>query len=232
MTRFLNALRWLTHRRRRETEIRQELAFHLEEEIDEHMAAGLTEDEARRAARHDLGNPAVLVEDARAAWGWTWLERARQDVRYAGRLLRRRPAFSITAIATLTLAIGGATAVFSLFDALLMRRLPVEQPEELVRLVERRPNLSYALETFTVATHDTLRPTTRALSGVIGSTDTTGPSDIDVDGERRSATSQLVSDNYFDVLGIGALRGRVFHQPGPRDLVIAPSAWSDVTDNT
>lgn len=98
----------------------------------------------------------IVEEDTRAAWGWTLIERAGQDLRYAGRLLRRRPAFSITAILTLMLGMGGTTAVFSLLDALLMRNLPVERPQELVRLVERRPDGTSA-EAFTLVTHETLR---------------------------------------------------------------------------
>jgi predicted permease len=213
--RFLNRLRWLARRRRHDDEIREELQFHLEQEADDRRADGLGDDEARRAARLELGNPAVLEEDTRASWGWTWIECAGQDVRYAGRLLRRRPAFSIAAIVTLALGIGGATAMFSLFDALIARHLPVGAPGRLVRLVEPRPDVSYTFEAFTLATHDTLRPATRTLSGVIAAADVSGPVDVHIDGERRSVVFQHVSDNYFDVLGVGALRGRAFHAPGP-----------------
>ena len=230
MRRLLNRLRWLSRRRRREAEIRAELAFHLEEEAEEGRAAGLSEAEARRAARLELGNPVALQERVRDAWGWAWIEHAAQDVRYAGRLLRRRPAFSVAAILTLALGIGGATAVFSLCQALLVRHLPVERPDELVRLVEPRPDLSRTLEEFTVATHDRLRVASRTLVGVIGSTRSSGPGEITVDGQRRLASWQLVSDNYFDVLGVGAQRGRVFHQPGaglsdPLVAVISADHW-------
>ncbi|MGH7555432.1 MAG: hypothetical protein ACREMQ_20720, partial [Longimicrobiales bacterium] len=86
-------------------------------------------------------------------WRWTWIERVGQDIRYAGRLLRRRPVLSATAVLTLMLGMGGTTAVFSLMNALFMRNLPVERPEELVRLVERRPD-GPAAEAFTLVTHD------------------------------------------------------------------------------
>ena len=223
MRRYLNRLRWLARKRRHDDDIREELRFHIEQEAEDGRAAGLSDGEARRAARLELGNPAVLEEDTRAAWGWTWIERAGQDVRYAGRLLRRRPAFSVAAIVTLALGIGGATAMFSLFDNLLLRQLPVEAPGELVRLVEHRPDLSYTFDGFTLVTHDTLRPATRALSGVFAGSLASGPGDIEVGGERRTAVVQLVSDNYFDVLGVGALGGRVFHEPGP-GLTEAPIA--------
>ncbi|HSC28570.1 MAG TPA: ABC transporter permease [Vicinamibacterales bacterium] len=215
MRRYLNRLRWLALRRRHEDEIREELRFHLEQEIDEGRAAGLNDDQARRAARLELGNPAVLEEAIRGARGWAWIGRMGQDVRYARRLLRRRPAFSLAAIVTLALGIGGATAMFSLYDALIVRHLPVAAPGELVRLVEHRADVPYTFEAFTLATHDTLRPAARALSGVFAGADVSRAGDIDIDGERRSAVVQLVSDNFFDVLGVRALGGQVFHEPGP-----------------
>ena len=136
-------------------------------------------------------------------------------MRYAGRLLRRRPVFSATAILTLMLGMGGTTAVFSLIDALLLRDLPVERPDDLVRLAERRSD-GTSTEAFTLATHDTLQRGSRTLSGVIASSLVGGrPSEIEADGARRSAFVQLVSDNYFDVLGVRPFRGRVFHQPAP-----------------
>jgi putative ABC transport system permease protein len=146
-----------------------------------------------------------------------------RDVRYAGRLLRRRPILSVTAISTLMLGMGGTTGMFSLLDALLLRTLPVEKPAELVRLAERSRDGS-ATEAFTLITHETLQRGSQTLSGVIASSTQTGrPSEITVDNERRTARVQFVSDNYFDVLGVRALRGRVFHelQPGASGEAIA-----------
>jgi len=140
------------------------------------------------------------------------IERVAQDIRYAGRLLGRRPAFSVTAIVTLMLGMGGTTAVFSLLDALLMRNLPVAQPEELVRLIERRPDGTSA-EAFTLVTQDMLRGS-RTLSGVTASARALArPEEIEVSAEKRLAYVQLVSDNYFAVLGVHPHRGRLF-QPG------------------
>src|SRR5688572_25783977 len=158
-----------------------------------------------------------------------WMAGIARDLRYAARLLRRRPVFSATAILTLMLGLGSTTAVFGLLDALLMRNLAVERPEELVRLAERRPDGSIA-EAFTLATHDLLRHS-KTLSAVIASQHlTTRPGELDVDGEKRSAFVQLVSDNYFDLLGVRAFRGRVFHQPaagtpGEPIAVISEEYW-------
>src|SRR5688500_10171094 len=120
------------------------------------------------------------------------------DLRYAARLLRRRPAFSVTAIVTLALGIGGATAVFSLLQALLLRTLPVERPHELVRLTEgatgsaqgtpAKPSAGPAgAELFTLVTQTTLQRETRTLSGAIASSASTRPNEVFVRGERRFA---------------------------------------------
>jgi predicted permease len=229
MRTLLTRLWWLTQKRRKEAELRAELDFHLEEEADEGRTLGLTDQEARLAAQRHLGNRGLVEEDTRAAWGWTSMERIAQDVRYAGRLLRRRPVFSATAVLTLTLGIGGTTGVFSVMDALLIRNLPVERPEELVRLVERRPDGTTA-EAFTLITHDALQRGSKTLSGIIASSLVRFPGEIEVRGKRDDAFVQLVSDNYFDVLGIRAFRGRVFHQPkrgthGEPVAVISEEYW-------
>src|SRR5262245_9858907 len=108
---FFSRLRWLTERSRKEAELREELQFHLEEEADERQADGLSQDDARWAARRELGNLTLVAENTRAAWGWTSLEQRARDVVYGLRQLRRNPGFSAVAIATLALGIGGMTAM-------------------------------------------------------------------------------------------------------------------------
>ena len=144
------------------------------------------------------------------------LDECRQDLRYAVRILRRKPVFTAAAILTLTLGIGSNTAVFSLVNALLLKSLPVERPAELVRLVEERPAPATPRETFTLAEYSNLQQHARALSGVIASSESGGgrPLEIEERGERRLAYLQFVSDNYFDVLGVRAFRGRVL-PPAP-----------------
>ena len=113
MNSFFRKLRWLTRKSDKEAELREELNFHLEEEAEQRQRAGLTEGEARWAARRELGNLAVVEENARAAWGWTWLEQFWRDAGFGLRQVRRNPLFSGIAIATLALGIGGITAMFS-----------------------------------------------------------------------------------------------------------------------
>ena len=98
MNQILRKLGWMAQRSRKEAELRDELQFHLQEEAEQAEAAGLTAEEAKYAARRELGNVALLMEDTRAAWGWTCLERFWQDLRYAGRTLRKNPGFAAAAI--------------------------------------------------------------------------------------------------------------------------------------
>src|SRR5262245_20956274 len=115
MKSFLRKLGWLARRPDKEAELRQELEFHLEEESEERRGNGLAEEQARWAARRDLGNFARVQEDARATWGWARLEEFARDARYAVRQLRRNPLFAGLAIATLALGIGGIASIFSAF---------------------------------------------------------------------------------------------------------------------
>ena len=97
-------------------------------------AEGLTEEEARWAARRELGNLTLIQEDTRATWGWTILEQLGQDLRYACRTMAVNRLFSMLAVSSLALGIGANTAIYSFMDAILLRSLPVPAPESLVVL--------------------------------------------------------------------------------------------------
>ena len=131
---FLRKLRWLTHRRKKEAELREELEFHLTEEAEECHEEGLTNEEAQRAARRELGNLMLIEEDTRAMWGWPFIEQLGQDLRYAFRTLAANRLFTLLAIASLALGIGANTAIYSFMDAILLRSLPVRDPRSLVVL--------------------------------------------------------------------------------------------------
>src|SRR5882724_13017423 len=124
MNSFFRKLRWLAHRPEKEAELREELQFHLEEEAEQRPEDRSAEGAARSAARRELGNLVLVAENSRAAWGWTRLEQFARDAGYGLRQIRRNSAFSVIAIATLALGIGGITAMFSACDAVLIRPLP------------------------------------------------------------------------------------------------------------
>lgn len=112
--------------------MREELQFHLEEEMEEQQARGLPPDEARWAAKRDLGNATLLREDARSVWSWVLLEQLVQDVRYGLRGMFKNPVFTSLAALSLALGIGANTAIYSFMDSILLRSLPVSDPASLV----------------------------------------------------------------------------------------------------
>jgi predicted permease len=132
MSSFFRKLSWLRRRSSKEDELREELRFHLEEEAEDRQAQGLAGEEARWAARRDLGNVTLVRENTRAAWGWTLLEQLGQDLRYAFRTMAANRLFALLAVMSLALGIGANTAIYSFMDAILLRSLPVADPESLV----------------------------------------------------------------------------------------------------
>jgi predicted permease len=125
---------WWLKRRRKEAELREELQFHLDEEIRAHRAAGLPEDDAAFAARRDLGNEARVREDVRSLWTWRPLDELALDLRYACRTLFNNRAVTVFAAISLALGIGATTTIYSFMDAILLRALPVPDPASLVAL--------------------------------------------------------------------------------------------------
>ena len=134
MNSFFRKLKWLTHRREKEAELQDELQFHLAEEAEECAAEGSTDEEAARAARRELGNLMLIQEDTRAVWGWPFIEQLGQDLRYAFRTMAANRLFTLLAIVSLALGIGANTAIYSFMDAILLRSLPVRDPQSLVVL--------------------------------------------------------------------------------------------------
>jgi predicted permease len=134
MKSFFRKLVWLFQRRRKEAEVYEELQFHLEEEAEERKAEGVAPEQAKWAAHSSLGNVTLIQENVRRVWLWVFLEQFVQDIRYALRMVRKNPVFTLLATLSLALGIGANTAIFSFMDALFLRNLPVSDPASLVVL--------------------------------------------------------------------------------------------------
>ena len=117
--------------------LNDELAFHIEQQIAENRAAGMSAEEARFAALRSFGNPTLVREQTRSAWGWNSLESLVRDVRIAARMLRRTPGFTAIAILVMALGIGANVALFTVVRSVLLKPLPYPQQEQLVALSER-----------------------------------------------------------------------------------------------
>ncbi|MGD0736306.1 MAG: ABC transporter permease [Terracidiphilus sp.] len=137
LTKLQMRIAMLFNRGQAATRLDDELRFHLDRQIAENVAAGMSAEEARCAALKSFGNPALLREQARATWSWTWLELLLRDVRYAVRTLLRTPGFAIIAILVMALGIGANIAMFTIVRAVLLEPLPFKDPENLVRLYEQ-----------------------------------------------------------------------------------------------
>jgi predicted permease len=230
MTSLFRKFTWWLQRRRKEDELRAELKFHLAEEAGERQADGLSEDEARWAARRDLGNVTLLREDTRTLWSWILLEQLAQDIRYGLRTMAANKTFSAMAILSLALGIGANTAIFSFMDSILLRSLPVPEPQSLMILSWRTPqremygsnrhnnsfadpNGGYVGGFFSYPAFELLRKNDSVFSIVVGYQ---GAGDLNVTfrGTAALARTEYVSGDYFRGLGIPPAAGRLI---GPDD---------------
>src|SRR5215813_6319433 len=151
------------------------------------------------AGLRSLGNLTLAAENARAQWGWTRLSSLGGDFRYALRVLARRPSFSLVAVLSLGLGIGANAAIFSLVDALLLRALPVRDPGSLVTF-DNHVHSYYTFQQFRANSGN-------LLSGMLATTGAWAR-DIDSGGGAQRGYVEVVSGDYFPVLGVPALLGR------------------------
>jgi len=227
MTSFFRKLKWLTERRSKEAELREELQFHLDEEAEERQAEGVANEEARRAARRDLGNVGLLQENTRAVWGWTLLEQLGQDLRYAWRTMAANKTFSTLAILSLALGIGANTAIYSFMDSILLRSLPVSDPGSLVVLnwhnkVQPRgtvlhggsgeiytdPKTGSTAGIFPFPAFELLRKSDAVFSSAFAYYPTRKVN-LMVKGQAEPASGEYVSGDYFRGLAVPPAAGRV-----------------------
>jgi predicted permease len=206
---LLRRLLFFFRRDRFARDLDEELRFH-EEMTRQSLADDMSGDEARAAARRRLGNPLRLREDAREPWTFAALETFGQDVRHALRLMRRDPAFTFTALATLALGIGLNTAIFSVAYGVLWRPLPYPDPDRLV-IVASAQQAEKGVKTFwnwPPVTYEALRPLLQTFDRVAAYNSV--DAQLTGRGEPLQVHALEVSPNFFDTLGVAPGRGRGF----------------------
>ncbi len=192
-------------------DVSQELAFHLEALVREGIAGGLSADEARRAARRKLGNTAVLEEECRDQRHVRWWHDFQQDLVYGWRVLRRQPAFTAAAIASLALGIGFNAALVGVIDAVLVRRLPFPEADRLVSI--RTARADHPDQLSGVSLDDYLDWSERQRSFQSLGLSMPWPADLGQDANGTPAErllGQTVTPATFQTLGAQAALGRTF----------------------
>jgi hypothetical protein len=135
----MNIRRWF-QRSREDADLTEEIAAHIDHEIDRNLARGLTLQEARRQARLKFGNPRRVRETVWDTNRIAWIEDTLRDLRHAARTLSRTPSFALVAICVMALGIGANTALFTVVRAVLLNPLPFRDPGRLIQLYEKSPN--------------------------------------------------------------------------------------------
>ncbi len=197
-------------RRSLESGLERELRYHLSRRILDLERSGLPASEARRQAALELGGVAQIQEEVRDVWLTRWLRDLAYDLRFSARSFLRTPSFTITAVLSLMLGIGATTAIYSLVDQVLLHALPVRQPERLVLIDWKGDQVANGFGTWNLLSYPICRDLDqqkRLFEGVFCRALTTV--NLSTGGDYRPATLEIVSGNYFPVLGVGPALGRV-----------------------
>jgi len=208
---------WLLRRSQEDRELDEELRFHLSAEAQLRIDRGERAESAWQSARRDFGNVTSAKEVTRDMWGWTALERAAQDFRFAARMLRKNLAFTGVALAALALGIGATTAIFSVVDSILLKPLPFADPGRLVMVWERPPSgkLTNVVQTQNFLDWRQRNRSFQAIAAMIAI-----PANLAGDGDPVQVPSLRVSADFFRILGVQPILGRT---PRPEEDVSGAS---------
>jgi len=214
-------LNWL-RRRRLEEDLDRELRYHLDRRVADLTAAGLSEADAWRRARIELGGAAQVREEVRDVWLTRWLRDFVYDLRFSVRSLRRAPSFTGTTVLSLAIGIGATTAIYSLVDQVVLHALPVREPERLVLIDWKGEPVANAFGSWNLMSYPLCRDLQRhdeAFDGVLCRAATTVT--LSIGSAPEPTAAEIVSGAYFPVLGVGAALGRVL---GPSDDTTADAS--------
>ena len=199
---FLNAL---TRRDRFENMLGEELHFHLDAYAEDLMGKGMSRREAHRQARVQFGSVEQVRDECRQARGLRLIDDLGRDLRSGVRQLGRRPGFTAVAILSLALGIGANTAIFSFVNAIILRDVPIERPEEIVNIY--LDQAAFAFSTLSYPDYEDLRDGTTEVFEQIGAMQPV-PVQVERAGGVGMVGAEAVTGNYFPMLGIEAVVGR------------------------
>ena len=217
----MRLLNWL-RRRRLEEDLDRELRYHLDRRVADLTAAGLSEADAWRRARIELGGAAQVREEVRDVWLTRWLRDFVYNLRFSVRSLRRAPSFTGTTVLSLAIGIGATTAIYSLVDQVVLHALPVREPERLVLIDWKGEPVANAFGSWNLMSYPLCRDLQRhdeAFDGVLCRAATTVT--LSIGSAPEPTAAEIVSGTYFPVLGVGAALGRVL---GPSDDTTADAS--------
>ncbi len=208
---MIKPLRNWFRRRELESGLARELAYHIERHVQELMQSGLPEREARRQAALALGGESQVREEVRDVWLNRWLRDFVYDFRFSMRSFLRNPSFSATVVLSLALGIGATTAIYSLVDQVVLRALPVREPEKLVLIDWIGEQAAEGRGSYNIMSYPmcrALQQQVRFFDGVFCRHAT--QVNVSTGKEARPAGAEIVSANYFRVLGVTPALGRIF----------------------
>jgi predicted permease len=226
----------LLHRKQLRADLDEEMRLHMDLREEEQAERGLDADQARYAARRKFGNATALKEESTAAWGWRWLEGLGQDGLYGVRAMLRSPWVTAVALLSLALGIGATTAIYTLMDAVMLRELPVKDPQRLVVLgVGREEGISDEFGQTDLYSYSVYRKLQREnkvfsdVAAVLSMVDEVHGS-VEARTEQEPIKVQFVSGTYFGTLGVPALIGRVLteeddNSEGDHPVAVVSYAW-------
>lgn len=204
MGEIFRRIHYLINRRRLDAELQNDMEFHREM--------------AKRAGQTNFGNTLRLREQAYEAWGWTWLDRLMQDLRYAVRILARSPGFTLIATMVLAIGIGVSVSAFGLFNMIALQWLPVPHPEQIVRLQRSSPSnftseMSYPSFRF-YGEHAKTLSAAMAVMGI---------PPLQVENDVQLTKASFVTANYFTELGTNAAYGRLLNSASDGSVASTPA---------
>lgn len=227
LKRFWRRLLFLRRRNQLDSDLQEEMQFHLEMKIEENLAAGLSVEEARYQALRQFGNKTIIHEEAKEVWNFVSFELLLQDIRFAFRMLRKNPVFTVVAVLALGLGIGANTAIFSVITTVLVQPLPYQEPERLVWLANTNPSLGVS-QTF-LNPEDILDYQEQAESLEQVASWGTYPVNLAGGKEPERVESIYVTTNFFQTLRIAPILGRDFTseegKEGSNVVIISYGLW-------